>query len=257
MPRITSLLYTLFLSVVVLTSAQAQTTIQVAHSSFQAPFVTSFEPPQGLVIDLVEAMNQAQDKYIFDLKLIPSKRLLSSYKKEDIDLVAFNDMQWGWSNSGAQGSFPLTYGQDIFFKAKDEEMTKLARFRIAAIRGFHYSFADYDEQKLEELPHVTLSNTIDGVLKQVLFGRAKTGVASQAYLQWLKTVDPEQYQGISLIDKVDQRYTRRFIRLANAKIPVQDLNDILRQLAQTGVLKKLYQHYGLDIPLWAQSELNR
>lgn len=257
MPRITSLFYTLFLSMVVLTSAQAQTVIKVAHSSFQAPFVTNFDSPQGLVVDLVDAMNALQNDYIFDLKMIPSKRLLSSYKEEAIDLVAFNDMQWGWSNNGAEGSLPLSYGQDMFFKATDNEMTKVARFRIAAIRGFHYSFADYDAQTLEELPHVTLSNTIDGVLKQVLFGRAKTGVASKAYLQWLNIVDPEQYNGISLIDKVDQRYVRRFVRLVNAKISVQDLNGILRELAQAGLLKTLYQRYGLDMPLWAQSELKR
>jgi len=241
-----------FLLIGVLQEVQAKTVVRVAHSSFQPPFLTAYDPPKGLAVDFVAMLNAQQSTYHFELIVIPSRRLLARFQELEIDLVIFNALQWGWSSYGAEGSLALSEGKDVFFRALDVTATQRAPKRIAAVRGFHYSFANFDSQALDHLPHVALSTTLEGVVEHVIHGRAKTGITSQAYLRWLELTNPDLYSQLIIMDKTDQRYIRRVIRLATAPITTHDLNMILHELVHTGKFAALYAKYGMVPPPWTR-----
>ena len=93
---------------------KAQTTVNVALTSIQPPFVFDVPDHGGLAKDVFFAMNRVQNDFYFDAKLYPPSRAVLFQKEEGIDLVAFNDVLWGWKKLGGLPSLSLTNGSDVF-----------------------------------------------------------------------------------------------------------------------------------------------
>lgn len=220
--------------------------VTIGLTSVQPPFVINTELRQGLAYTLTDFLNSKQERYRFNARMVPVKRLLSYDKDSGIHLIAFNDINWGWKERNGVGSLPLTHGSDRFFSTRtaiDDEH----KGTIAAVRGFHYAFADFSESKLESLSHVRLAKDELGVIRLVEHGRTELGVVSNALLNWLKVSIPDRVEKLSIRQKPDHHYQRQMIVLPSSPISVEELNELLLKLKGEG-MDQLFQSYGLEPP---------
>ncbi|SCA55441.1 conserved exported hypothetical protein [Candidatus Terasakiella magnetica] len=227
--------------------AVAQQPINVGLTSVQPPFVLDHNSQKGLVYDLLGALNEDQRTYKFTAHLFPAKRLLATYDKKQIDLIAFNDVKWGWLERGGQGSLTLTDGKDLFVELKEENQHDHVN-SIGAVRGFHYAFAQFDIDKLAQMPNVTLVNSESSAINILAKGRVHKAISSEAYLNWVSVKDPTLYRRLNILPKADHTYNRQFIVMPNAKITKIEFDALLKKLKDKHILKSLFAKYGLDEP---------
>lgn len=239
------LLHSLLLNSLIVSAKES---VQVALTSVQPPFVFDDGFNSGLIRDLITEMNRAQDKFEFVLDLYPPSRIVKDHERLHVDLIAFNDLQWGWESQGGKGSLSLTHGRDVFFKFTDVVSTNSKkRETIAAVRGFHYKFAGFNLSNLERNPLVSLLENEPRVIEFLSYGRADKGVSSEAYLSWLALSKPRLFERITMLE-VDHTYTRRFIAMPDSVISIEELNKLLMELDSTGLLKRIFSRYGQPPP---------
>jgi hypothetical protein len=189
-----------------------------------------------------------QERYEFVLNMYPPSRIVKYHNELKVDLVAFNDLKWGWDKQGGKGSLSLTNGKDIFFTFdKNGVAPNKEELTIAAVRGFHYRFANFDPSNLEKNTQIHSLEDETNVVEFMSYMRADKGIASKAYLDWLSVSKPEVYKRITLLEE-DHRYTRRFIAMPNSVISIKEVNNILLDLNKTGLLKLIFARYGQAAP---------
>ncbi|CAM3478325.1 hypothetical protein [Thalassospira profundimaris] len=238
------------ISILFLASAAiGQTVVKVGITSIQPPLVIDAVEKRGLVYDVVAALNELQSDYQFKAYHYPAKRLLVSYRDEDVHLVAYNDVKWGWLERDGVGSVDMIDGRDLFFTLRGYQPPTQRPEQIGAVRGFHYAFADFDSAKLSQMPNVSLVNNEDGVLRLVEHGRVDKGIVSETFLEWIAVSEPDVYQALEIDrEHPDDTYHRQFVAFPYSPISVTEFNRLVMQLTETGDLQEIYARYGLTVP---------
>jgi ABC-type amino acid transport substrate-binding protein len=227
--------------------ASAKETVHVALTSIQPPFVFDDAINSGLIRDLITEMNRVQNEFEFELVLFPPSRAVKYFKTLDVDIIALNDIHWGWDKLGGIGSLSLTQGRDVFFSFKNNATKKRQESSIAAVRGFHYKFNDFDPAKLENNPLINLLKNEADVVTFMSYGRAEKGISSEAYLKWLALSKPELFNNITLL-KEDHTYNRRFIVMPRSVVSLDTINNILLKLKANDLLDRIFSRYGQAPP---------
>ena len=218
--------------------------VDIGINAAQPPFSFQTDHQEGLIFDIVNALNSYQDTYTFRTNVYPTQRILRSPERLQMHIVAFNDENWGWSQRGGKGSLTLTDGMDVFVALKDNS----ERETIGAVQGYHYAFADYDPEKLAAMKNVTAVKNEEAVLELILRQRVDRGVISLAFLRWIKVLRPDDYAKLEIVDKPDHIYNRQFILFSWSSIDIDALNDLLVQMKEDGILKSVFAKYGLPAP---------
>lgn len=115
------------------------------------------------------------------------------------------------------------HGRNLFFRLSNP-LERQYTYEIAAVRGFHYRFADYDSEVLETLSNVTLSHNEEGVMRMVLGARAKTGIADENFLDWFRAQQPQTYRLLKINPTEDNSYIRQLVILDRSPISAQEIN---------------------------------
>lgn len=234
----------ILLSVLLSFNSGAKETVQVALTSIQPPFVFDNKELKGLVNDVFTELNRAQERYHFELALYPPSRLRQYFDSMQVHIIAFNDENWGWKPLGGQGSLPLTRGKDLFFQLAEPHKEANDRLvDIAAVRGFHYRFANFDPSYLEHNEEIAVLENEAAVVKFVSYGRAKRGISSEAYLNWLSLSQPHVYDRLQILN-ADHRYQRKLVVMPASPVSVEEIDDYLRTLSKSGLLNKIFDRYG-------------
>ena len=228
-------------------SAYALETVKVAVTSIQPPYVIDPKERVGLAYDMIDVLNGFQSNFQFVDVFCPPRRLLIEAKKNTVDLIAFNNTNWGWRDNNAGASISLTRGKDLFYSLKGQRNTNRAD-SIAAVRGFHYTFAQGDPDSLFTRAEVTLVNNEPAGLQMVMRRRTKTGIASEAFLNWIKSSAPDVYERLSINPVPDQEYERHIVVFPNSPISVERLNTLLKRPVIANALERIFADYGLPPP---------
>jgi len=229
--------------------------ITVGLTSIQPPFVINSEKQQGLAYAFADFLNKKQKKFIFNPRMVPVKRLLKTEKGPEINIIAFNDVDWGWKKRGGKGSLPLTYGSDLFVRhTKQMPASNLQdsspateKATIAAVRGFHYAFAGFKASNLEQMDNVRLTKDELAVLRLVEHGRTDTGILSKSLLDWLSKISPDRFRLLEVNPEPDHTYERQLIVLPSSPISVDELNALLLQL-RGPEMNQVFSEFGLTPP---------
>ncbi len=232
-----------------LSIASAQQVIRVVLTSNQAPFVIDPATREGLAFDVLNILNESQTSFQFEESLIPVKRLFYANNYKQYDLVLFNDVNWGWAELGAKGSTALTNGRDVFISLESANMDPLVG-SIAAVRGYHYRFANYNPDHLSKMQRVTLVNSEADILKMVLSKRTQWGVISESYLNWFGIRSAHERKRLRVLPKEDHRYQRQFVVFKHSKISVEQINALLASPMIEAKLKNAFRNYGLIGPIY-------
>lgn len=224
----------------------AKQLVNVGLTSIQPPFVINPETEHGLAYDFVEFLNRKQDKYHFSARLVPVKRLLVTDKYSTPDMIAFNNVGWGWTKRGGIGSLTLTEGRDLFFSLTENEHHE-NKGTLAAVTGFHYAFANYSSKNLPKMDNVRLVKNELAVLRLVEHGRTERGITSESLLNWISVSEPERYKQFKIDPEEDHSYNRQFIILPSSPLTIDEFNDLLLTL-KGPQMNKLFTSYGLKPP---------
>lgn len=228
-------------------SAYSLETVKVAVTSVQPPFVINPENRVGLAYDLIDVLNGFQSDFHFVDVFCPPLRLLTEAKRHTVDLIAFNNANWGWTKNNAVGSLSLTTGKDLFYSLKGRSNDNRAD-SIAAVRGYHYTFAQNDPNSLFKRAEVTLVNDEPAGLQMVVRKRTKTGIASEAFLNWIKSSEPDVFKRLSINPIPDQAYERHVVVFPHSPINVDRLNTLLTRPIIAHALERIFADYELPPP---------
>jgi len=237
---------TLFLACVS-PSAYSLETVKIAVTSIQPPFVINPEERIGLAYDLIDVLNGFQSDFQFVEVFCPPRRLLMEARKNRVELIAFNNIKWGWYKNNAVGSLSLTTGKDLFYSLKGQRNNNRAD-SIAAVRGFQYTFTQSDPRPLSTKAEVTLVNDEPSGLQMVVRRRTKTAIASEAFLNWIERSAPDVFERLSINPVPDQEYERHIVVFPNSPISVERLNKLLTRPIIVSALERIFANYGLPAP---------
>ncbi len=228
--------------------AHSLETVKIAVTSVQHPFVISPNERKGLAYDLIDVLNGFQSDFQFTDVFCPPRRLLVEARKQTVDLIAFNNVDWGWRSINAIGSRNLTKDKDLFYSLKGQRNDNRSD-SIAAVRGYHYKFSDNDPNSLFAKAEVTLVNDEPSGLQMVMRRRTKTSIASEAFLYWVKTSAPDVYERLSINPVPDREYERHIVIFPHSPISAERLNKLLTRPVIVNALKRVFADYGLPPPL--------
>lgn len=222
------------------------TPIVIGYTSVQPPYVID-EGGRGLTFELTYALDQTTPNQRFIVKRFYPARIGHAIDEKKFDVIAFNNLLWGWKKSGATQSSTLIHDRDIFFSGVAPVDKSLAN-KVAATRGFTYAFADYSLEKLTKLPNVLLVDDEVDTIPLVRRGRVGKGIASEALLRWHMHANSGGQARLKLLDEVDHEYDRAFIVLPHSRLSLAQLNHTLQRLKDAGDLRRIFADYGLPEP---------
>jgi len=232
--------------------AHAANTVYVATNREQPPY--TLEDGSGLVIDLVNALNAIQFDYKFEVAPVVSDRAKAGIANGTYDMIAMNNVMWGYQGLDVVPSVDLLEVQDQYFALSsnvdsqaffDKIGTPAAKTNV--VKGFSYNFLGFEQDVKVLKNQFNTSVVLDEptVVKMVLSKRADIGVSSSTNLQYHKILNPGDHEKLTIAEKVDSTYYRHFILSQASSISVEEFNALMKKLADDGVLKDIFARYGL------------
>src|SRR3990167_1196273 len=220
------------------------------------PYVFKTEKSQanGLLDELVAALNQTQTDYRFVMVPTSVKRRFRDFEQQRIDLAIFENPGWGWQEI-PHVALDMGLEDSEVFVARTEPGREQGYFdslegkRLALYHGYHYAFAGFNSlpEYLSKTFSATLTHSHESNLLMVLHKRAEIALVTRSYIgDFLER--NRQYAGQLLIsDRVDQRYRHHVILSPEAPIKPEQFMEIYEALRDNGQLEKIFSRYQVAV----------
>ena len=210
------------------------------------------EQAQGLLPDLLSALNAEQGEYQFVLVPTSVTRRFRDLQSARYDLIMFESPSWGWQNTPHE-TFDLQVQDAEVYVAKavagrgQDYFAQFSGKRMALYSGYHYGFAQFnaDPEYLTKQFNAVLTYSHDSNLLMVLRERADLTVVTRSYLHHYLLRYPEQRPQMLVSERVDQVYRHQALLRPHAPISAQALRSLLQRLREGGQLSALYRQYDL------------
>jgi ABC-type amino acid transport substrate-binding protein len=210
------------------------------------------EQPQGLLPDMLAALNQQQSAYLFELVPTSVTRRYRDFQSGRFDIILFESPAWGWQGI-PMSTLDLQVEDAEVYVAKaqpgrgQEFFAQIKGKRLALYSGYHYAFANFnaDPDFLLREYGARLSYSHESNLLMVQRGRADITVVTRSYLHNFENTYPEQRGQFLLSTQVDQTYHHAALLRPQAPLSSAELGTLLQQLRNQGQLSKLYAQYQL------------
>ncbi|MDV7341377.1 transporter substrate-binding domain-containing protein [Terasakiella sp. A23] len=233
---------------------QATETVKVGVTHFPPFYIVSDDNQvSGLGIDLIEALNQIQDDYRFTPIIASPRRRHQMFQDERFDMSFFDHLAWGWDKDQVDATDVYLTGGEVFITQKAPGRDKsffsnIQNRSIAAIRGYHYKFADYvtDPHALKTKFNITLTNSQDHILKLVAENRVEIGIMTETYLLQYFQKNPAAKGQFLTAEQYDQVYNFRTILRKNTKPSANEMNKLMTALRKNANFNWLKEKYGID-----------
>lgn len=210
---------------------------------------------KGAGPDIIHALNLIQEQFIFKLVPVPIKRRTQSLYEGWVDIIMWDNPNWGWNDNELESSQTLLHAKDVFIALVDKYQSQdifndLTNVRLAMVHGYHYKFVNYetDPVKLNKKFNITLVRTEADTINILLSGRVDMAITSNAALAWYFKQYPEHKSKILISDKYDTQYKRYFLVPKSSPISAAELNALMSNADNKGLLAPIYQRYGLVKP---------
>ena len=218
------------------------------------PYVSKpeVEQAQGLLPNLLSALNAEQGEYQFVLVPTSVTRRFRDLQSARYDLIMFESPSWGWQNTPHE-TFDLQVQDAEVYVAKavagrgQDYFAQFSGKRMALYSGYHYGFAQFnaDPEYLTKQFNAVLTYSHDSNLLMVLRERADLTVVTRSYLHHYLLRYPEQRPQMLVSERVDQVYRHQALLRPHAPISAQALRSLLQRLREGGQLSALYRQYDL------------
>ena len=242
--------------------AGAEQRVRVGAYHFP-PYIVKPESaaPDGLVPELLAALNAAQRDYRFDLVPTSVTRRYRDLTQARYDLILFESPDWGWQDIPL-GKLDLQIADAEVYVARHQHgrdqrfFDSLNGKRMALYNGYHYGFAGYnaDQDYLTRTFNAVLTYSHDSNLLMLLHGRVDISVVTRSYLRIYQREHPQEGAQLLVSERTDQVYHHHALLRPQGPIDVAHLEGLLGQLQRSGKLDELLQRYHLTSAAEAGSE---
>lgn len=234
-----------------LSPINAQQIVKVGGYDFP-PFVDKRAGSTSLTFDLIAALNAFQKKYVFEFVDTSSKRRFINFDEKRYDLIFFEAIDWGWQGRDVEASDVIMHGGTVYVTRADKHKDQryfddLKGKTIWGILGYHYGFANFnsDYEFLKKTFNAHMTTSQDGLIEAAVSGRADISVVVREYLQIYLTRHPEVQNKILVSRKFDAVNQYTILVRKGVSPDVAELNRILMEMDNAGILKKLWGKYHL------------
>ncbi len=243
--------------------AHAQKVVKVGGYDFP-PFVDRSAGGTSLTLELITALNDFQKKYIFQFVDTSSKRRFIHFDENRYDLIFFEAMDWGWQGREIEASKVIMQGGAVYITRA--EINKDQRYfddfkgkSVWGILGYHYGFANFnaDREFLKRTFNAHMITSHAGLIEAAAAGRADISVVVNEYLQIYLLKHPEVRRKILISRKFDAVNAYTILVRKGIEPDVAELNKLLTDMENAGVLARLWGKYNLKSPKADASEPSR
>ncbi len=230
-----------------------------AHSAQEVrvgtyPFLPFVDRSGGLTADLVQAMNAFQKEYTFQLVSTSSNRRYRDMANGTFSMVLFENIKWGWDPSQVQASKVFLQGDGEVYVAlsqpgRGQEYFKTLNDKhILGVSGYHYGFANFDANPGGLAQRFNISFSPDNAisLRNLLAERGDVAVITKSYLKSYLVKEPEIAARLLVSDQFDQTYAHTAVIRRGSRPSPKELDALFDKMESAGVLKQLWNRYGLD-----------
>ncbi|MDG9923674.1 MULTISPECIES: amino acid ABC transporter substrate-binding protein [unclassified Pseudomonas] len=220
------------------------------------PYVIKPEsnPHNGLLGELVDALNKAQSEHRFALRATSLNRRFDDFRQARFHVAIFENPDWNWQGiSGTRVDLGLEDAEILVARAepgRDQRyFDKLMGKRMALFNGYHYGFAGFnnDPKWLEQNFNAVLTYSHESNLNLVLRGRADVAPITRSWLGARLREQPQLQQQLLISDWEDQRYRHYAILSPRAPISAEDFRTTMQILRDNGQLQQIFAPYGIDV----------
>jgi ABC-type amino acid transport substrate-binding protein len=218
------------------------------------PFVTEADQDtSGMTLDLIKALNAYQEKYRFEFFLTSPRRRYHAFEKGYYDMIFFENIRWGWEGKPVEASKVFLKGGEVYITkavpGRDQRyFDSLKGKTLAGILGYHYQFAGFiaDPAYLRERHGMKLYTRHDAIFKPVLTGQVDVAVVTASFLKHFLKKNPQKAPELLVSEKFDQIYNHTIIIRKHTHPGVDEINRLLTDMEQKGILNKLWKRYGIQ-----------
>lgn len=181
---------------------------------------------------MVKKWNEVQKKYKFTFFSTSPRRRHIDFELGRYDISLYDNPSWGWGGRNIEYSCIYEFGSEVFFSKKQEGKTfykDLKNKKIAAMRGYHYAFAQNinNEDELKKKFNITLLNSPSAVIGHVLRGWSEIGLASEAFIDDWNVKNKSNGNAVYKSEIKDQKYSFRVIVRRNSIVDIGYLYENL------------------------------
>ncbi|KHA57577.1 ABC transporter substrate-binding protein [Aeromonas hydrophila] len=220
-----------------------------------APFVVKDDSGhyRGLTLDLIALLNDIQQDVHFVFVPTSAPHRYKALALGRFSLMLFEDIRWDWNADQVRISRPLLLGGEryVALKALGRDQSffdNLAQRQLIGVSGYHYGIADFDAtaSTLKQRFNITLVKDNISALQGLFKGRGEVAILNLSYLNQFDKDYPEQASQLLRSNRWDQQYELRALLSPGAGISVQQLEQWLAQLKESGKLASLWTKYGVQ-----------
>jgi ABC-type amino acid transport substrate-binding protein len=243
------------LSTMFLTSvAQAQVKIVVASESWdQLLYVDNRNEPKGVIADFVNAMNQVQNKFRFELSIYPRLRLDKVFMDKEADVYPIRTTLWTDPSLDLLPTKTIFSSGDIFFAKRTNRFggqnvfVNMKAKNIVGVRGYHYQIFhnNSDESYIKENFNAYLVASNEAVIKFVMADRADIGIVPEVIMaKYLE--DPKMRAELIVGDEFDSHVDFSNLVRKDGPISVEEMNTVVDLLIKSGDINKLKERLSVQ-----------
>ncbi|QJQ23353.1 transporter substrate-binding domain-containing protein [Pseudomonas sp. SK] len=208
----------------------------------------------GLLPQLVDALNRAQQQYRFVLVPTSIQRRFGDFQQGRTDMAIFENPQWGWQQIAHQTVDMGLEDAEVFVarqaNGRDQHyFDDLRGKRLALFNGYHYAFAGFnpDPDYLRKTYNATLTYSHDSNLLMVQAGRADIALVTRSYLSDFLARNPASREQLLPSQRIDQVYHHYALLRPGAPIGEQSFATLLRGLRDSGELARIFEPYRITL----------
>lgn len=245
----------LALGMTLLLPAWAAQNVRVGAAHFP-PYTVQPErgADSGLLPQLLEALNQLQSDYHFEVVPSSIARRFRDFEQGRVDVVLFENPAWGWQGIAHSAVDMGLEDAEIFVAQKQpgrgqSYFDDLTGKRLALFSGYHYAFAGFNPEPkfLTDTFNATLTYSHESNLLMVLRGRVDMAPITRSNLTDLLSRNPHVRSKVLVSTRIDQVYHHYALVRQQAPIQSQQLAQMLQALRDNGQLKAIFEPYKIAL----------
>ena len=208
----------------------------------------------GLLPQLTEALNAAQDRFHFVLVPTSIPRRFRDFEQGRVDMAIFENPDWGWQNIPHVSVDMGLEDAEVFVTHRtgnrdQQYFSSLSGKRLALFSGYHYAFAGFnaDTHYLTDTFNATLTYSHDSNLLMVLRGRADIALVTRSFLSDYVLRNEQVAPHLLVSERVDQVYHHYALIRPQAPISGEAFGRMLQGLRDNGQMLKIFQPYKIAL----------
>ncbi len=238
-------------------SAEYKKEIKVGIYPFP-PYVNYDSDRSGITIELLRLLNEFQHEWKFiPINVSPKRRFIYMNEKR-IDILIFEDIDWGWANQNVEFSRQFYINgkpyQDadlyIALKEKGRNQSYFDNFagkKLLLTRGYHYSFANYNanEKYLKQHFNAEIATNPKASIKKLLLKRGDIALATKSLLENYIKANPSNKDKFLICDRKDSIYEMLIVVGRHSPVSKYEIDKLLLKLEKTELLNNFFKENNL------------